>query len=386
MHKAEMDGAMKSTPMKKEILYSAAITISILVFLEMACRIVELWVPPNNVDIGLGFTPQSVLFVEDKANRGLMRTDPVKNRAFHPDSFTMVKKERTCRIFALGGSSVNYLDSEFHLQEKRLETDLQGKYDDVDIINAGGLSYGSQRLVPIAAEIMKYDPDLVLLYSGHNEFEEIMQLRFASLETLWIQKMIAKSAFLRFVRDRIVDAVVVKLRSDHNNRILSRERPNWFKARKYQFTVRDVQDRMEYFRNNLSRIIELCKKNKVPIIIGTVPSNLVNPYLPKEALNGYKKVRDLIDSQCFQEAVLLGRSIIRNTPGRHQSSDSENEIIRSLARKYDCPLADVEKEVVRAEPHNFPGMKLFQDHCHLNSEGNKILIATYEPLVLQLLK
>jgi lysophospholipase L1-like esterase len=372
--------------MKKTFLYSAIIVCAVLISLEITCRIIEHWIPPHIVDIGLGFTPQSRLFVEDENRRGFMRTAPAKTIAFHTDSFTIKKDKRSCRIFALGGSSVNYLDSEFRLLEARLRIHLQGKFDDVDIINAGGHSYGSQRLVSITAEIMNYNPDLVLLYSGHNEFQEISQLKFASLKTIWVQELITKSALLRCLRDRITDVIVAKLRSDHNNLILKREIPDTLSAWRYNFTVKDVRIRMENYRDNLSRIIEICNKNKVPIIIGTVPSNLVNPYLPKGAEDQYKKVYELFDDHKYQEAATLGRLIIKNTPGRHQSSDSENKIIRSLAAKYGCQLADVENNIIAEEPHNVPGMALFKDHCHLNAKGNKVLINTYEPLILEILK
>lgn len=371
--------------MNKNFWYAVFTVCIVLILLEVSFRITEHWIPPHVVDIGLGFTPKSRVFVEDENRRGFMKTALPKTIAFNSSSFTVTKNKGTCRIFTLGGSSVYYLDSEFSSLAVRLKKHLQGKCDNVEIINAGGLSYGSQRLVPITDEIMQYKPDLVLLYSGHNEFEEIMQLRFASLKTIWIQKLIDKSAFLRFFRDRVTDVIVAKLRSDYNNRILSRQRPDTLSAWRYNFTAKDVRIRMDNFRNNLSRIIEICNKNKVPIMIGTVPSNLVNPYLPKPAFDEYKKVYKLFDEHKFQEAATLGRTIIRNTPGRHQSSDSENEIIRSLAAKYSLPLADVEKNIIDAEPYHVPGMALFRDHCHLNAKGNKILISTYEPLILKIL-
>jgi hypothetical protein len=370
--------------MKKDILYSVVIVCAILFSFEIICRIVELWVPPRRVDIGLGFTPDSKVYVEDKNDSGFLITNPSKvGRVFQPAYFSGVKNANTFRIFAVGESSVNYLDSEFHLLGNR----LQEKSTRVEIINAGGLSYGSQRLVLVVSEIMNYEPDLVLLYAGHNEFEEIQQFHFASLKTIWLQRLISKSAFMRTLRDRVTDVLISKIKWEHNKRILEfRDRPNFVKARKYKFTLSEVQSRMESYRNNLSLIIELCHKNKVPIIIGTVPSNLLKPYLPQEAWGEYSKVQKLLEGQHYKEAIQLGRTILKNTPGRHQSSDSENDIIRSLAGKYNCRLADVEKAVIQAEPHNFPGMTLFADHCHLNKKGNKILIDTYEPLILEALR
>ncbi|MCA9102245.1 MAG: tetratricopeptide repeat protein, partial [Planctomycetales bacterium] len=40
------------------------------------------------------------------------------------------------------------------------------------VVNCGGVSYASYRLVPILQEVLGYEPDLVILYTGHNEFLE----------------------------------------------------------------------------------------------------------------------------------------------------------------------------------------------------------------------
>ena len=71
------------------------------------------------------------------------------------------------------------------------------------------------------------------------------------------------------------------------------------------------------------------------------------------------------------------QAILSSVP-RHQSSSAENRIIRDLAAQYGVALADVESAVIAREPHGVPGETLFGDHCHLNPEGNKVLIGEYE--------
>ena len=42
-----------------------------------------------------------------------------------------------------------------------------------EVVNCGGVSYASYRLVPILEEVLEnYTPDLVILYTGQNEFLE----------------------------------------------------------------------------------------------------------------------------------------------------------------------------------------------------------------------
>ncbi len=43
---------------------------------------------------------------------------------------------------------------------------------DWDVVNCGGVSYASYRMVPILEEVLRYQPDLVLVHCSHNEFLE----------------------------------------------------------------------------------------------------------------------------------------------------------------------------------------------------------------------
>ena len=49
-----------------------------------------------------------------------------------------------------------------------------------EVINAGGISYASYREAKLVEEIARYQPDLVLVYSGHNEFLEERTYRKAA--------------------------------------------------------------------------------------------------------------------------------------------------------------------------------------------------------------
>ena len=88
----------------------------IFVFLEGAARIVEYWRPPMQVDVGQGFDKDSLLF--HPVTGGFMETNLDKRVSFQKQQFQMPKPPRTMRIFALGGSSVNYLEYEFSLLEQ----------------------------------------------------------------------------------------------------------------------------------------------------------------------------------------------------------------------------------------------------------------------------
>ena len=41
-----------------------------------------------------------------------------------------------------------------------------------DVVNAGGISYASYRVAGVMEELTRYQPDLFVVYTGHNEFLE----------------------------------------------------------------------------------------------------------------------------------------------------------------------------------------------------------------------
>ncbi len=369
---------------KKTLVYSLLPTLVLLGLLEAAARVAEAWVPPRQIDLGQGFDAHVRLFIASPGNPELLITNPEREACFRKQQFPLKKPARAMRIFALGESSVNYLDYEFPLLEKRLQQQLAAKFDAVTIVNCGGLSYGSQRIMAVAAEVLQYDPDLLILYCGHNEFEELEQLAIANLKTLPLQRVLSKSALCRFLRDRVASFKIGQLQEEHNQRLLAAQ-PDSKKAWGHTFSREEIATRMAAFRNNIALIIQMCKDRRVPIVIGSIPSNLIKPYLVGEPAVKYQQIQDMFARGEYDKAVPLAREILKNA-GRHQSSDEENAILRSLASGYGIPLADVEGAIIAAEPHHVPGETLFNDHCHLNPKGNSILSATYEKEIVNLFR
>ncbi len=98
-----------------------------------------------------------------------------------------------------------------------------------------------------------------------------------------------------------------------------------------------------------------------------------------------REVIPLYESGRWEEGLALAREILANASPRHQSSDQENRVIRQVTAKWGIPLADVEAAVIAREPHGIPGETLFSDHCHLNEKGNRILMETYLPKIVEAL-
>ena len=55
-----------------------------------------------------------------------------------------------------------------------------------EVVNCGGISYASYRLVPILEEVLNYEPDLIVVYTGHNEFLEDRSYTHLKQRSPWI--------------------------------------------------------------------------------------------------------------------------------------------------------------------------------------------------------
>lgn len=383
LERESAEAVVRRLSWRKRVVYALLPAVVLFAVLETAARVLEIWYPAQQVDIGLGFTPDVRLFVADPGAPGMMTLNPQKAPFFHPASFTLPKAPGTFRIFAMGGSSVNYLQGHLTKMAERLHSRFQERCPHLEIINAGGLSYGSQRNVLIAAEIVQYAPDLVLLYCGHNEFEDMEQMQYAQLRMLPLQRVLAKSAFCRFLRDRIGFFNLRLIESEHNRRIARAAVGASTGDRLVNITEADVPVRMRDYENNLAIITQIFQDHHIPLIIGTTPSNLWRPWLGGEAGNRFaQEVLPLYEAGRYDEGVALLRSFMVKYP-RKQASDTENGIIRKTAAEFGLELVDVERAVIDAEPHHVPGETLFKDECHLNDAGNDLWAACYEPVVIR---
>jgi tetratricopeptide (TPR) repeat protein len=129
-------------------------------------------VPKNQRrDSYVGFVGNVPLFVEKDGHR---ITNPLKLSYFNQQSFSIRKPAGTKRVFCLGGSTTfghPYEDSTSFCGwlRRMLEHVEPSKFE---VINCGGVSYASYRIALMMEELIQYEPDVFIVYCGHNEFLE----------------------------------------------------------------------------------------------------------------------------------------------------------------------------------------------------------------------
>ncbi len=125
----------------------------------------------------VGFASAQPLFIDSVSASGekLLVTNPAKLTHFNHQVFPAKKAAGTFRIFSVGGSTAyghpwrDPVSFSGWLRELLPKADSSRTWE---VINAGGISYASYREAMLIAELSRYQPDLFLVYSGHNEFLE----------------------------------------------------------------------------------------------------------------------------------------------------------------------------------------------------------------------
>lgn len=174
------DGCREETTRRQKVLliaFGVVVFILLAALIEGTLSLFNLGDPRQADDPFVGFVPGRDLFALETRPSGekVYATSPDKLAFFNAQEFSADKKKGTYRIFGLGGSTTagRPYDAEVAfprwLERYLTAMDPSRRYE---VINAGAISYASYRVVVLMRELVRYEPDLFVIYTGHNEFLE----------------------------------------------------------------------------------------------------------------------------------------------------------------------------------------------------------------------
>ena len=352
-------------------------------------------------------------------------------------TFAAVKDPGTFRIFCLGGSaSAGWPHPPEQIYSAYLAQALQQVYParKVEVINVGAHAYSAYRVRLIFDEIIEFAPDLIIIYSGNNEF---LERRAYQVEPRWYDPF-ARLLNLS-VAYRVLRGSVIGRRLFPENTLSDSERDHvaydlWSKVQRLPLALRQDRQQFERVQTHYALSIESMAadagKSGVPVLLLTVPVNLrdwapnasVNSNAPTESLRwraDYVAGRGALLRNDTTTAVAklqraaeaepehadshfyLARAleVARDLPAsaRHYSmardldrnpnraSSAFNESVRRTAEKYaHVQLVDADAVFRAASAPFSPGFDLFLDYVHPTVRGNRILAAeVFDAIVRQ---
>jgi lysophospholipase L1-like esterase len=266
----------------------AAVLMGLLPLLacELGLRAFGIGRPTGYVDPFVGFSRVHPLFELDDAQKNY-RTVHSRERFFGAQSFAAKKPEGAFRAFCLGGSTVRgrpyETDSAF---SSWLEVELNGMESDRvhEVVNCGGLSYASYRLLPILEEVLQYEPDVIVVATGHNEFLEDrtyksiknrsgvaawLQDRAYSLRTVTAARQMLGADSRPKKAGQVADDGKTVLADDVDARL---DQASGYAS--YHFDEEWKQQVDQHFDTSLRAMVRICKLAQVPLIFVRLGSNL----------------------------------------------------------------------------------------------------------------
>lgn len=339
---------------------------------------------------------------------------------FNDQSFQADKPENGLRIFTLGGSSAyGHPWGAREAFTAILGEVIQAAHPDrkVEAVNAAGVSYGIHRLGFVANEIMSYSPDILIVYSGHNEFAEptfFAELKRRSRERNRVEYIAAHSRIHAAMRDLLVHP--------EGEGASPEARFDMFVERNESNSYDSAQKRevAEGYRAELSRIARLARKQGIQVVLSTLPANLarwrpnhsiVETSLDEEERSAWAVALDSgrrrVESGAFAEAAadleraaaiaprhaethfLLGQAhegMERWDLALHHyrlAADHDaspirriseiNRAVKEVAAEENVLLLDAEAVFERESPHGLIGFDLIDDYVHPTKKGHRLI-------------
>jgi tetratricopeptide (TPR) repeat protein len=345
------------------------------------------------------------------------------------DDFGVRKSQNSLRIFVLGESTPAGFPYQFnltpsHLLQKQLELIFPGRK--IEVINASLTATNSYTVLDFIGELVDYKPDVIVVYSGQNEFYGALGVgsTISLGHERWLIRTYQKlRSFRTFVL--LENAVTGLLRwIDGNNgaplpgtlmQQMTKE-----KAIPYQGNL--YRDATDAFERNLRAAIEIARESHIPIILSTLVTNerSLPPFVSmhQESLSDAQKaeVSSLLEAasknstgndsasdeyrksisidsmwamayfrlaECYDamgkfDSAKTAYGKARDLDGLRFRAPSEyNQIIRSLAKPPTVIAADVESTFRAQSPNGILGKELLWEHVHPRLEGYILLSRTW---------
>jgi len=406
-------------------LLALLIGLSPLLLAEGVFRVLGVGRATDYNDPFVGFSDIHPLFVRD--DDGVRYRIPKSRQThFRPESFLADKPAKEFRVFVLGGSTVQgrpyALETSFTtwLELSLRAADPERSWE---VINCGGVSYASYRLVPILREVLNYQPDLIIVCTGHNEFLEDRSyghIKTAPAALSWPMRKVAslrvynvlRGGWLSLTQDEKADERP-KLGPESDAML------DWKGGMaRYHRDEKWRQGVITHFAHNLERIVAICADAGVPLVLVSPVSNLDWPpfksehraditeeehdqfasrlddaqerLAPEEALDLLGQARAIDDEHALVH-YLTGKVLLRagRTDEAREALIKARELdvcplrmlepmkdkIAAVARATRTPLVDTEELIASLSDSGLPDNQWLVDHVHPTVEGHQRIAA-----------
>jgi len=423
-------------PWWKKGLFGLLVAAGFFVLLELLLIACGVRPVGYTSDPYVGFSSYSPLFVEESSGEDRRQRATAENKLewFNRQQFHTPKPAGTFRIFCLGGSTTYgrpYSDATSFSGWLREFLPAADGSREWEVVNAGGISYASYRVAKLMEELVRYQPDLFVIYCGHNEFLE--RRTYSSIietpETLRnATALLGRSRTYTLLRRLLHrDPVRPAAKGKRDDSSKPYELPAEVKAvlddaiGPDAYSRDDEQQRqvIAHFRFNLYRMLDIARSAGARVVLVVPAGNLraCSPFKSQhrdglgelelgrveELYTAAKSLRDdrpaealeltnaalAVDDRHAHLHYLRGELLWRlKRPAEARAAftrardedvcplralSSMTDVVRDVAKQSGTPLVDFEKVVASKSEHAVPGDDWFLDHVHPTIAGHRLL-------------
>jgi tetratricopeptide (TPR) repeat protein len=377
----------KSPKGKKLLLFkvlAALFPFVLLVLLEFVLRFFHYG---HNTDLFIKDPYDDHYMVMNKYASDKFFSDTANATKGNSELFQIDKAPNTFRIFVLGESTTigypYFHNGSFH---RWLQYRLSRMYPDknFEVINLSLTAVNSYTVLDFGKQLAQYQPDAVLIYTGHNEYYGALGVGSTSYigSNRFLVQTLLKLRTLKVVQlfnncIKKVSGVFASHKTADRETLMQR-----MASRQHiQLNSADYQAGVNQYDKNMTELCHLLNDEKIPTFLSTVVSNQKDqpPFIsegagPNSAMGFYKagqqafaKADYLTAKQDFDKAKELDEL-------RFRAPEAINTIIRKLATEFpEVHLVDTKKEFEQYSPHGIVGNETILEHLHPNLHGYSIM-------------
>jgi tetratricopeptide (TPR) repeat protein len=306
-----------------------------------------------------GFGHSYALFIPAAGLADYLQPNPeLIKRYFHqpdlapnvsPDTllFKQQKSPESFRIVIQGGSTAaGFPFGRFGSLTGQLQTRLKRLYPDknIEVISTAMASINSYTLLDTVDEIIAIQPDLVLIYAGHNEYLGVMgvgsvyagkgghgaNLLFLTLKDLRVFQLVQLAYYRLFASG---DNTAITSTQGKSHTLMAKVA----KEKNIPYASPLYQAGLTQFTDNLDRILSKYQQAEIPVLLGTLAANEVDqkPFASAPDLDFAA-----VDTLWKQGQLAAAKQQLQQQLSDHpDSADSHFKLAKTLMFEGDMPAA-----------------------------------------------
>ncbi len=300
------------------------------------------------------------------------------------DLFRKEKPDNGYRIFVMGGSTTaGYPYGENLMFSRILHKRLAYTFPDreIEVVNTATTAINTYTLLDFIDEILEQEPDLILIYSGHNEFYGALGV--ASAESLGRIPGVVKTMLelQKFKTVLLLRSTMVKIASLFKDEAGQDPTATLMERLVEEQTILYGSDLYEagkaQFRQNLDAIQKKIKKAGVQVMVSELVSNVRDhaPFVSKKtgdyppAYNVFNQARVYEMQKNYDEAREKYYRAKDLDALRFRAAEDFNRIIYEVAEKNNAIVVPMKAFFEEVAINGLIGNNLMVEHLHPNIEG-----------------